>query len=400
MAVVKFDAVRKVYPDGTEAVQDLTLDVADGALVVLVGPSGCGKSTALRMVAGLEDITEGEIKIGGRVVNELAPRERDVAMIFQNYALYAHMNVFDNIAFPLKLRRVPRDQRDESVRQVARTLGLESHLDRKPRALSGGQAQRVAIGRAIVRQPQAFLMDEPLSNLDAKLRVQMRAEILQLQKKLGVTTIYVTHDQVEALTMGDSVAVMRDGGLQQLADPQTLYDEPANLFVAGFVGSPPMNFIEAEVARTGEGYFVRIGAMSVSVDARESTSQPALERYVGRNLVVGVRPENLVEAAQSDGFLPGRRLTGLATLREALGSDVLVHFLVEGSKTLPPSLRKLAHELEDPASVEQLEQGRGTFFIGRFSPSFVIREEERFEVGLRPGGLRFFDPETGQAVMT
>jgi multiple sugar transport system ATP-binding protein len=400
MADVKLNAIRKVYPDGTEAVKDLTLDVADGALVVLVGPSGCGKSTALRMVAGLEDITDGEITIGGRVVNELAPRERDVAMIFQNYALYAHMNVYDNMAFPLKLRRVSKKQRDESVRQVARTLGLEHHLDRKPRALSGGQAQRVAIGRAIVRNPQAFLMDEPLSNLDAKLRVQMRAEILQLQKKLGVTTIYVTHDQVEALTMGDSVAVMRDGGLQQLADPQTLYDVPANLFVAGFVGSPPMNFIEGEVSKTDEGYSVRIGAKNVSVDAHESTSQPALERYVGRNLVVGVRPENLVEAPQSDGFLQERRLTGLPTLREALGSDVLVHFLVEGSQTMPRSLRKLAHELEDPASVEQLEQGRGTIFIGRFSPSVVIREDERFEVGLRAGSLRFFDPDTGQALTT
>jgi multiple sugar transport system ATP-binding protein len=398
MADVRLNAVCKIYPDGTEAVKDLTLDVADGALVVLVGPSGCGKSTALRMVAGLEDITDGEITIGGRVVNELAPRERDVAMIFQNYALYAHMSVYDNMAFPLKLRRVSKKQRDESVRQVAGTLGLEHHLDRKPRALSGGQAQRVAIGRAIVRNPQAFLMDEPLSNLDAKLRVQMRAEILQLQKKLGVTTIYVTHDQVEALTMGDSVAVMRDGGLQQLADPQTVYDVPANLFVAGFVGSPPMNFIEGEVSKTDEGYSVRIGAKSVSVDAHESTSQLALERYVGRNLVVGVRPENLVEAPESDGFLPERRLPGLPTLREALGSDVLVHFVVEGSKTLPRSLRELAHELEDPASVEQLEQGRGTIFIGRFSPSVVIREDERFEVGLRPGSLRFFDPDTGQAL--
>ncbi|MGH3119129.1 MAG: ABC transporter ATP-binding protein, partial [Gaiellales bacterium] len=296
MADVSFKSVQKTYPDGTEAIRDLTLDVPDGDLIVLVGPSGCGKSTALRMVAGLEDITEGTVAIGGRVVNDLAPRERDVAMIFQNYALYAHLNVYDNIAFPLKLRRVPKSQRDQRVRRVARTLGLESHLDRKPRALSGGQAQRVAIGRAIIREPQAFLMDEPLSNLDAKLRVQMRAEILQLQRKLGVTTIYVTHDQVEALTMGDRVAVLRDGGLQQLDDPQTLYDHPANLFVAGFVGSPPMNLIEAELSQTGDAYTVQFGPQSLSVDEREYSSQRVLEGYVRKRVVVGVRPESLVES--------------------------------------------------------------------------------------------------------
>jgi multiple sugar transport system ATP-binding protein len=398
MADVSFKSVQKIYPDGTEAVRDLTLDVPDGDLVVLVGPSGCGKSTALRMVAGLEDITEGTVTIGGRVVNDLAPRERDVAMIFQNYALYAHLNVHDNIAFPLKLRRVPKSQRDQRVRRVARTLGLESHLDRKPRALSGGQAQRVAIGRAIIREPQAFLMDEPLSNLDAKLRVQMRAEILQLQRNLGVTTIYVTHDQVEALTMGDRVAVLRDGGLQQLDDPQTLYDHPVNLFVAGFVGSPPMNLIEAELLQTGDAYTVQFGPQSLSVDEREYSSQRVLERYVRKRVVVGVRPETLVESPEKNGVPATRCLAGRATLREALGSEVLVHFLVEGSQPLPASVRKLAHELQDPASVEQLDQAGGTVFVGRFSSSVGIREEQRIQVGVAQGSLRFFDPETGESL--
>src|SRR5213592_4882836 len=247
MAEVVFSNVRKVYPDGTEAVHGLDLEISDGELVVLVGPSGCGKTTVLRMVAGLEDVTDGRIEIGGRVVNDLDPRERDIAMVFQNYALYPHMTVGDNIGFSLRVAKMPKEERDARVRAAARTLGLENDLHRRPRHLSGGQRQRVAMGRAIVRRPQAFLMDEPLSNLDAKLRVQMRAEIARIQQTLGVTTLYVTHDQVEAMTMGHRVAVMRDGVLQQVDAPQRLYDAPVNLFVASFVGSPPMNLMDATV---------------------------------------------------------------------------------------------------------------------------------------------------------
>src|SRR6266508_2583864 len=263
MAQVALTHVGKVYPDGTEAVRDLDLEISHGELVVLVGPSGCGKTTALRMVAGLEEITRGEIRIGERVINDLDPRERDIAMVFQNYALYPHMTVLENIGFPLKLAGVARSDREEKVRRVARTLGLERQLDRKPRQLSGGQRQRVAMGRAIIREPQVFLMDEPLSNLDAKLRVQMRAEISTLQKDIGVTTIYVTHDQVEAMTIGDRVAVMRRGELLQYAEPQEIYDRPGNMFVAGFIGSPPMNLIEAELSRANGASRVTLGDRQV-----------------------------------------------------------------------------------------------------------------------------------------
>ena len=282
MAVVEFQQVSKVFPDGTKAVADLELDVADGEFMVLVGPSGCGKTTALRMVAGLEDVTSGVIKIGERVVNYVPSRDRDIAMVFQSYALYPHLNVYENIAFGLRVKKLPKAEIDRRVKEAARVLDLEPFLKRKPRALSGGQRQRVAMGRAIVRQPQAFLMDEPLSNLDAKLRVQMRAEISGLQKRLGVTTIYVTHDQIEAMTMGDRVAVMRKGELQQVAHPQVLYDRPVNLFVGGFIGSPAMNMLEATLERQGDEYAVLAGAQSVSLDRATVAAHPGLQEYVGK----------------------------------------------------------------------------------------------------------------------
>src|SRR5947209_2435779 len=292
MAEVTLENVVKVYPDGTEAVSDLSLEIADGELVVFVGPSGCGKTTALRMVAGLEEITSGTIRIGDRVVNRLPPRERDVAMVFQNYALYPHKSVYENLAFPLKLRRLGKAEIEQRVRRIARLLELEEQLPRRPRQLSGGQRQRVAMGRAIVREPQAFLMDEPLSNLDAKLRTQMRAEISLLHKELAVTTIYVTHDQVEAMTLGERVAEMRKGELQQVASPQEPYDRPVNLFVAGFVGSPATNFVEGEIELGDGSVTVKVGAHHLAVDERERAMAHGLDAYAGRKLVVGIRPEH------------------------------------------------------------------------------------------------------------
>src|SRR5437867_1890380 len=293
MAEVTFEQVSKVYGDGTTAVSDLSLDVHDSEFMVLVGPSGCGKTTALRMVAGLEEISKGVVKIGDRVVNHVPSRDRDIAMVFQSYALYPHLSVYENIAFGLRVKKVPKDEIDRRVKEAARILDLEPFLKRKPRALSGGQRQRVAMGRAIVRQPQAFLMDEPLSNLDAKLRVQMRAEIARLQQDLGVTTIYVTHDQVEAMTMGDRVAVMRKGELQQVADPQTLYDRPVNLFVGGFIGSPAMNMIEAKLEHRNGNVFAHAGNQAIGLDEETISAHPALRDYGGRTIVLGIRPEDL-----------------------------------------------------------------------------------------------------------
>jgi multiple sugar transport system ATP-binding protein len=398
MAPVTLSHVAKVYPDGTEAVRELDLEIGDGELVVLVGPSGCGKTTALRMVAGLEEITHGEIRIGDQVINDLDPRERDVAMVFQTYALYPHMTVFENIAFPLKLARLPRAEREQKVRRVARALGLEQHLDRRPRQLSGGQRQRVAMGRAIVREPQAFLMDEPLSNLDAKLRVQMRAEISTLQKEIGVTTIYVTHDQVEAMTIGDRVAVMRRGELLQFAEPQEIYDRPGTLFVAGFIGSPPMNLIEAELSRSNGGYWLTLGDRKLAL-GEEVGAGPRLERYAGRTVVAGMRPETLEDAALVTDAAASRRLRGVVTLREALGSDALVHFTVDGSRGLATHVRELAHDVEDPAELEELDRDeRQVTFIGRFHPQTAARAGEPVEVAIQPGALTLFDPETGERI--
>jgi multiple sugar transport system ATP-binding protein len=314
MAGVTFADVSKIYPDGTRAVNALNLVVEDGEFMVLVGPSGCGKTTALRMVAGLEDISEGQLKIGDRVVNFVPPRDRDIAMVFQSYALYPHLTVYDNIAFGLKLKKMPKAEIDKRVQNAAQVLGLESFLDKKPRALSGGQRQRVAMGRAIVREPAAFLMDEPLSNLDAKLRVQMRAEIAKLQSDLGTTTVYVTHDQVEAMTMGDRVAVMRKGELQQVAEPQELYDRPLNLFVGGFIGRPSMNLLEGTLERSNGGMTVSIGSQKVQLGERGLAQRPALKDYAGKTVVVGIRPEHLEDASLASDVPDGQRLKGEVTL--------------------------------------------------------------------------------------
>src|SRR3954464_7935135 len=330
MTRILLNDVWKVYPDGTEAVRDLDLDIADGEFVVLVGPSGCGKTTALRMIAGLEAISKGTVSIGDKVVNDVPPKERDIAMVFQNYALYPHMSVFDNMAFGLKLQKVPRTQIEQRVHDAARILGLDELLGRKPKALSGGQRQRVAMGRAIVREPQAFLMDEPLSNLDAKLRVEMRAEITRIQRDLGVTTMYVTHDQTEAMTLGDRVAVMSKGVLQQLASPQELYDRPVNLFVAEFIGSPAMNVAEAELVRDDGSLRVRFGeSAELVVPQPVLEARPALGAYEGRKVVVGIRPEDMDDAAFVEGDLDGRTFTALLDIREDMGSEVYAHVPVE-----------------------------------------------------------------------
>src|SRR6476469_5462895 len=328
MAQVGFDRVSKIYPDGTRAVNDINLDIQDGEFMVLVGPSGCGKTTALRMVAGLEEISEGVLKIGDRIVNHVPSRDRDIAMVFQSYALYPHLSVYENIAFGLRLKKMPKSEIEQRVERASSLLGLTEYLKRKPRALSGGQRQRVAMGRAIVRQPQAFLMDEPLSNLDAKLRVQMRAEIARLQTGLGTTTIYVTHDQVEAMTMGDRVSVMRKGQLQQVDEPQTLYDHPVNLFVGGFIGSPSMNLVDAVIERRNGGYSAVVGEQQLALDDALLKARPGLAAYDGRHVVLGIRPENLEDAAIAGGASEGRRLKGEAQLREALGSELIVHFTV------------------------------------------------------------------------
>jgi multiple sugar transport system ATP-binding protein len=395
LAAITFDGISKVYPDGTRAVSGLTFEVGDGEFMVLVGPSGCGKTTALRMVAGLEDITEGTLKIGDRVVNHVPSRDRDIAMVFQSYALYPHLSVRENIAFGLKLKKVPKDEIDRRVAEAARILDLEEFLDRKPRALSGGQRQRVAMGRAIVRQPQAFLMDEPLSNLDAKLRVQMRAEIARLQRDLGVTTLYVTHDQVEAMTMGDRVAVMRKGELQQVDSPQELYDHPLNLFVGGFIGSPSMNMLEATLERDNDTFFANIGSQRLALHSELLQARPALSEYVGRPLILGIRPEEMEDAAIATDTPPDQRLKGTVALREALGSEILVHIDIDARHAVTDEVRELAADIgvEAPASGHD----KATI-VGRFSPRSRVREGDTAEAAVDTRGLHFFDPQTGLGI--
>jgi multiple sugar transport system ATP-binding protein len=397
MAGVSFDSVSKVYPDGTRAVSAFDLDIVDGEFMVLVGPSGCGKTTALRMVAGLEEISEGIVRIGERVVNHMPSRDRDIAMVFQSYALYPHLSVYENIAFGLRLRKVPKKEVDARVKEAARILGLEPFLKRKPRALSGGQRQRVAMGRAIVRQPQAFLMDEPLSNLDAKLRVQTRAEISRLQNDLGTTTIYVTHDQVEAMTMGNRVAVMRKGQLQQVASPQELYDRPVNLFVGGFIGSPAMNMVEATLDRQDGRLVAGIGSQRIMLDDEVVGAHPALADWAGQSIVVGIRPENLDDAALSADSPPDRRLRGEVQLREALGSELVVHLNVDARPALTEDVRELAQDLGDERAVREAAEGQATemTIVARFDPHSRIREGEVAEVAVDTRALHFFDPESG-----
>jgi multiple sugar transport system ATP-binding protein len=396
VADVTLTDVGKVYADGTRAVEGLNLDIADGEFLVLVGPSGCGKTTALRMVAGLEDISEGEIRIGDRVVNRVPSRDRDVAMVFQSYALYPHLSVYDNIGFGLQLRKVPKQEIAERVKQAAHVLGLEDHLDRKPRNLSGGQRQRVAMGRAIVREPQAFLMDEPLSNLDAKLRVQMRAEIARIQRRLGVTTIYVTHDQVEAMTLGDRVAVMRKGVLQQVDKPQVLYDHPVNLFVAGFIGSPAMNLLEGTVAEDDGTLSFTLGRQRLTVPAELLARRPALRSYVGRRVIVGIRPEDIEDAALVRDNAPGARLSSTVDLVESMGSEVLVHFTIDAPMADTEHTRELAEDAgEDPAALNRPGE---TVVVARFGPRTRAAEGQPMEAAVDAEHMHVFDPETGLSI--
>src|SRR4051812_40938955 len=395
MAGVSFEEVSKIYPDGTRAVDRIELEINDGEFMVLVGPSGCGKTTALRMVAGLEDISEGVLRIGERVVNNVPPRDRDIAMVFQSYALYPHLSVYDNIAFSLKLQHVPKDEVEKRVHEAARILDLEPFLKRKPRALSGGQRQRVAMGRAIVRQPAAFLMDEPLSNLDAKLRVQMRAEISGLQRDLGVTTIYVTHDQTEAMTMGDRVAVMRKGEIQQVDDPQTLYDRPTNLFVGGFIGSPAMNMVEATLERQNGSLIATAGSQKIELGTETLGQRPGLRAYEGKQVILGIRPEDLEDAALAPGG--GAELHGTVQLREALGAEIMVHFTVDAQPALTEDVRELAEDAGDDRVAQEAEVGRTTM-VGRFGARSRVRLGEEIRIAVDTRSLHFFDAETSLGI--
>jgi multiple sugar transport system ATP-binding protein len=395
MAEVQFDGVWKRYPDGTEAVKDLSLDVADGEFVILVGPSGCGKSTALRTVAGLEEISEGKMLIGGKVVNNLTPKERDIAMVFQSYALYPHMSVGDNMGFALKLAKVDKSEIQKRVKEAADILDLTEYIDRKPKALSGGQRQRVAMGRAIVRNPQAFLMDEPLSNLDAKLRVQMRAQIAQLQDRLGVTTVYVTHDQVEAMTMGDRVAVLKRGELMQVDAPQHLYDNPDNLFVAGFIGSPAMNIAEGQLERTDGQITVKIGSVTLPVSDAAIDRYSRVPEYVGKRIAVGMRPEHFF---RPDGSVPDEvKFKVEVGLVEALGAEVLVHYKSDASPVITDDTREA---IDDPDAFEELLRSAegGQQFTARFDPSQTPKSGEKIDISFNNDYLHFFDMEKGDSL--
>jgi multiple sugar transport system ATP-binding protein len=404
VAEIVLEGVTKVYPDGTQAVSALDLEIADGKLTVLVGPSGCGKTTVLMMVAGLEEITDGTIRIGDLVVNDVGPRDRDIAMVFQNYALYPHMSVYRNMAFGLRMRKVDRREIDRRVREAARTLGLtDDLLEKKPKQLSGGQRQRVAMGRAIVRYPQAFLMDEPLSNLDAKLRVEMRAEIASLQRELGVTTIYVTHDQTEAMMLGHRLVLMHDGVLQQVGPPQDVYREPANVFVAGFIGSPAMNFAEARLAAGSDGAtFVEFGGHRLLAPRELLAARPALRAYEGRDVIVGIRPEDMEDASLVDGVQAERVMPAVVKLRESMGPEAFLHFPVR----TPPVARAWEHrrasaeangdgvaDVADESTVE-------TAFVARVGARTHAREGEQVDLAVDTASMQFFDPSTGERIAT
>jgi multiple sugar transport system ATP-binding protein len=396
VATIEIDHITKVYPNGAEAVSDLSLDVADGEFMVLVGPSGCGKTTTLRMVAGLEDVTEGVIRVGERVVNDLSPRDRDMAMVFQNYALYPHMTVAENIGFALSLRKLPKDEIRAKVEEAAHILGLSDHIRRKPGQLSGGQRQRVAMGRAIVREPAVFLMDEPLSNLDAKLRVQMRAEISRIQRRLGVATLYVTHDQTEAMTMGDRVAVLSAGTLQQCDAPQVLYDAPTNIFVAAFIGSPAMNLYRATVVPEQNSLRVGDQLLRMPQSLRDGRELSALH---DNEVIVGVRPEHLSDAALSaEEGSDGRQLVGTVELVEALGSEKLVHFRLEAEHVRALEVVTSAEDEAEGLEAGEIASAANVNGVARVEPASQLRagEQARFEVAI--DHLHLFDPVSGAAL--
>ena len=391
MGAIKITSVGKIYPNGTRALEDVNIEINDGEFVVLVGPSGCGKTTLLRMVAGLEDITEGEIFIGDKVVNEVAPKDRDIAMVFQNYALYPHMSVYDNMAFSLKLRKLSKEEIDNKVKEAAKTLEISELLERKPKALSGGQRQRVAMGRAIVRNPEAFLMDEPLSNLDAKLRVQMRAELGQLHTQLETTTLYVTHDQVEAMTMGDIVAVIRKGELQQIDTPREIYLYPRNIFVAGFIGSPSMNFVYADVKISGDKAELSFAGEKIICN---DVSAKKLQKMDGEQIVLGIRPEAFEDSMYATDGEYTDSINIKVTLLEQLGSDSYIHFYKDIKPVQTEAIEEiLADEGEDISML-----GNETKFIARINPNSTVQEGQEIELSIDSSKLHFFDPATGNAL--
>ena len=391
MGAIDIKSAGKIYPNGTRALEDVSITINDGEFVVLVGPSGCGKTTLLRMVAGLEDITEGEIAIGDKTVNEVAPKDRDIAMVFQNYALYPHMSVYDNMAFSLKLRKLPKDEIEQKVKDAAKTLEISELLERKPKALSGGQRQRVAMGRAIVRNPQAFLMDEPLSNLDAKLRVQMRAELGQLHTQLQTTTLYVTHDQVEAMTMGDRVAVIRKGELQQIDTPREIYSNPKNIFVAGFIGSPSMNFVYAKIKSKDDVIELTFGDNQI---AYKDEKKEKLESFENKEIILGIRPEAFEDGYFANEADYSESLKVKVSLLEQLGSDSYVHFY----KDIKPVQTEAIEEILADEGEDITVLGDNTKFIARINPNSTVAEGEEIELRINPSKLHFFDPESGDVI--
>ena len=395
MAQIILDQVEKAYPGGVKAVDELSLDIADGEFMVLVGPSGCGKSTALRSIAGLEEITAGTITIGDRVVNDLPPKDRDIAMVFQNYALYPHMTVEQNLAFGLQLRKTPKEEIRRRVTEAAKMLGLEPYLRRKPAALSGGQRQRVAMGRAIVREPQAFLMDEPLSNLDAKLRVSMRASLNQLHERLGVTTVYVTHDQVEAMTLGNRVAVLRDGRLQQVDTPQALFEAPVNLFVAGFIGSPAMNFVTADLVRD-DGPVVTFAGYKLSVPAEVLENKPGLGGYFGKQVILGIRPSDFEDAAVADRQRGTMAVT--AGVTEELGSEINVIFTIDAPHVEHASIAEATEATQDEDEATAALIGGKSLWTARVSKESRVRHGAQLELSVDTRYLQFFDPSSGLSI--
>jgi multiple sugar transport system ATP-binding protein len=400
VATVTFDGVSKVYDNGFRAVDALDLQIRDGEFMVLVGPSGCGKTTALRMLAGLEEISEGDLVIDDLVVNEVAPQKRDIAMVFQNYALYPHLSVYDNMAYGLKIQKLSKADIKLRVDEIAKVIGLEDLLDRKPKALSGGQRQRVAMGRAIVRRPKVFLMDEPLSNLDAKLRVQMRSEVARIQHELKATTVYVTHDQVEAMTMGDRVALMRRGVLQQVDTPMRLYNAPANLFVASFIGSPAMNLFEAQLKERSGHLVASIGDQFLRLEPEALAEPGELQRYNGRTIALGIRPEHLEDAAVETGAPSERRLRATVTNVEALGAELIAHLEISGRPVMTDEIKEVAADLDDTAIADlEAEAHDATLpLVARFDVASKARADASLEVVVDTSRLHYFDIDTGLAI--